>query len=227
MDGHKRPFGSRKCITGYVSLVAVGGYHLEELHNVGVEDVMVLVPEMCHQATLRIFSMSYTLTFKESVAVVEASKIMVSIVESDRVVSGKLRNGFYGGKAEYTSSTAAKLKAYGGEYVKRDFVPIYVAIGMIALSTGLGLHTAWQELRNSPAVSVRKKRRETVAEVVDPEQVAEEADNYVKKSFFRKVAHVQERTYPDHNSIREDAYACPPRLHTLKSVGVHVPPLTK
>lgn len=159
-----------------------------------------------------------------------------------------LRNGLRGGKATYTTSTVPKMKAYSpaaGDYgyihqqqqqqrekssklAKQDFVPVCVAIGMIALSTTLGLYTAWQQLRNSPTVRVKKQRRETLPEVVDPEHVVEEADKYFKNSFFRKVAHVQERSYPDHNQIpnpiRRDAYAYPPRVETLKSVGVDVDP---
>ncbi|KAK7358729.1 hypothetical protein VNO77_00667 [Canavalia gladiata] len=153
-----------------------------------------------------------------------------------------LSNGFRGGKASYATSTMAKMKAYApaadygyghqhyqqhgktSKSAKQDFIPIYVAIGMIALSTGLGIHTAWQQLRNSPTVRVKKQRRETLPEVVDPDHVAEEADKFLKKSFFRKMAHVQERSYPDHhqipNPVRKDAYAYPPRVHTLKSVGV-------
>ncbi|XP_061369893.1 uncharacterized protein LOC133312667 [Gastrolobium bilobum] len=154
-----------------------------------------------------------------------------------------LRNGLQReGKAAYTTSTVPKMKAYApatdygyvhnqhqqrgksSKSAKGDFVPVYVAIGMIALSTGLGLHTAWQHLRNSPTVRVKKQRRETLPEVVEPEHVVEEADRFMKKSFFRKVAHVQERSYPDQHQIpdptRKDAYAYRPRVETLKSVGV-------
>ncbi|CAJ1937645.1 unnamed protein product [Sphenostylis stenocarpa] len=146
------------------------------------------------------------------------------------------KNGV-GSKAAYTTSTPPKMKAYAapsdyrhvnqhhGKSAKQDFVPVYVAIGMIALSTGLGLHTAWQQLRNSPTVRVKKQRRETLPEVVEPEYVAEEAEKFMKKSFFRKVAHVQERSYPDHhhipNPILKDAYAHTPRIESLKSVGVN------
>ncbi|RDX81862.1 Pentatricopeptide repeat-containing protein, partial [Mucuna pruriens] len=152
-----------------------------------------------------------------------------------------LRSGYGGGRAAYTSSTVPKMKAhapgadYGyvhhgyrqqhGKSAKQDFVPVYVAIGLIAMSTGLGLHTAWQQLRNSPTVRVKKERRETLPEVVEPEHVAEETHKYMKNSFFRKVAHVQDRSYPDHhhipNPIGKDAYAYTPRLETLSSVGVH------
>lgn len=146
-----------------------------------------------------------------------------------------LKNGV-GGKAAFATSTAPKMKAYAapadygrvsqqkGKSTKQDFVAVYVAIGMITLSTGLGLHTAWQHLRNSPEVHVKKKRRETLPEVVEPEHVAEESEKFIKNSFFRKVAHVQDRIYPDHhdipNAVPKDAYAHRPRLETLKSVGV-------
>ncbi|ESW31937.1 hypothetical protein PHAVU_002G280400 [Phaseolus vulgaris] len=146
-----------------------------------------------------------------------------------------LKNGV-GGRAAYTTSTAPKMKAYAasadygranqqkGKSSKQDFVAVYVAIGMITLSTGLGLHTAWQQLRNSPTVHVKKQRRETLPEVVEPDHVAEETEKFIKQSFFRKVAHVQDRIYPDHhhipNSAAKDTYTHTPRLETLKSVGV-------
>jgi hypothetical protein len=154
-----------------------------------------------------------------------------------------LKNGFGGGsKSSYTTSTLPKMKAYAptsdygyihqrqhhgkpsSKSAKQDFVPVYVAVGMIALSTMLGLHTAMQHLRNNPTVRVKKQRRETVPEVVEPEHVMEESDKFFKNSFFRKVAHVQERSYPDHNqvpdSINRDVFAYKPRAETLKSVGV-------
>ncbi|KAI5383914.1 uncharacterized protein LOC127106246 [Lathyrus oleraceus] len=154
-----------------------------------------------------------------------------------------LKNGFGRGKAAYTTSTVPKMKAYAppaSDYVsnihkqqhgkqssksaKQDFVPVYVAVGMIALSSMLGLHTAWQHLRNNPSVRVKKQGRESVPEVVEPEHVMEESDKLYKNSFFRKVAHVQERSYPDHSqvpsSINKDVFAHQPRVETLKSVGV-------
>lgn len=145
-----------------------------------------------------------------------------------------LRNGLGEGKAAYTTSTIPKMKAYApaadygyvhhgqhqkhGKSAKGDFVAVYVAIGMISLSTGLGLHTAWQQLRNSPGVHVKKQRRETLPEVVEPDHVIEEADKFLKKSFFRKVAHVQDRSYLD--PIRRDAFAYTPRAETLQSIGI-------
>jgi len=147
-----------------------------------------------------------------------------------------LKNGVGGNKAAYATATAPKMKAYAAsaDYgrlnqqkrnsTKQDFVAVYVAIGMITTAMGLGLHTAWQQLRNSPTVRVKKQRRETLPEVVEPEHVAEETEKFIKHSFFRKVAHVQERSYPDHhhipNPVSKDAYAHTPRLETLKSVGI-------
>lgn len=137
-----------------------------------------------------------------------------------------------------TTSTTPKMKAYApaADYgyaghrqperkqMKGDFVAVYVAVGMIALSTGLGLHTAWHQLRTSPTVRVKKQRRETLPEVVEPEHVAEETDKFIKGSFFRKVAHVQDKNNPAKHvipdPIRSDAFASPAKIETLKSVGV-------
>ncbi|KAL3570049.1 hypothetical protein D5086_027298 [Populus alba] len=144
------------------------------------------------------------------------------------------------GTATYATSTPPKLKSYaetadqfGHQYhqeskhskkVRGDFVPVYVAIGMITVSISLGLYTAKQQVLCAPNVRVRKKTRETVPEVVDPDKVVDEADKFIRKSFFRKVAHVQEF---DHNGLqylpdpsRKDVFAQKPRAETLKDVGI-------
>ncbi|XP_057995923.1 uncharacterized protein LOC131175501 [Hevea brasiliensis] len=104
-----------------------------------------------------------------------------------------------------------------------EFVPVYVALGMIFLSTTLGLHTAKQQLMYSPSVRVKKKLRETIPEVVYSDKVVDEANKFIEKSFFRKAARVQEfesglQYIPD--PIRKDIYAHSPRAETLKSIGI-------
>ncbi|KAJ8752589.1 hypothetical protein K2173_005478 [Erythroxylum novogranatense] len=138
----------------------------------------------------------------------------------------------------YATSTTPKLKAYAPSpsaelgpsqqrkfgRQKGEFVPVYVAIGMIILSTSLGLFTAKHQMMHSPGVRVKKKTRETIPELVDPDRVMDEADRFVKKSFFRKVGHVQEfdtgfRSTPNPN--HKDAFAHgKPKAETLKSIGV-------
>ncbi|KAK3015746.1 hypothetical protein RJ639_007873 [Escallonia herrerae] len=76
--------------------------------------------------------------------------------------------------------------------LKGDLVPVCVAVGMIVVSTSLGLYTAMHQLRRAPDVLVRKSRRETLLEVVEPEHVVDEAEKFITKSFFRKVGHVQD-----------------------------------
>ncbi|MCD7458471.1 hypothetical protein HAX54_038346 [Datura stramonium] len=110
--------------------------------------------------------------------------------------------------------------------VKGDFVPVYVALGLIALSAGFGVQTAMHQLKRAPNVSVKKSRRETIPEVTEPEEVVDDADKFIKKSFFRKVAHVQDfdnqSVMPD--PIRGDVLAREPHSETLKSVGVNPNP---
>ncbi|KAI9086507.1 hypothetical protein K1719_031591 [Acacia pycnantha] len=53
---------------------------------------------------------------------------------------------------------------------KGDYLPVFIAIGMIVLSVGFGLHKAWHQLRTSQTVRVKKQRRETLPEVVEPKQ---------------------------------------------------------
>ncbi|KAK4264599.1 hypothetical protein QN277_025752 [Acacia crassicarpa] len=146
-----------------------------------------------------------------------------------------------GGIRRLTTSTTPKTKAYApagdcgyGHHhgqqqgrklaasAKGDYVPVCVAIGMIMLSAGFGLHTAWHQLRTSPTVRVKKQRRETLPEVVEPEHVAEESEKFLRGSFFRKVAHILDKKYPEvmPDPIRNDAFAVPAKIETLKSVGV-------
>ncbi|KAK4395453.1 hypothetical protein Sango_1699600 [Sesamum angolense] len=122
------------------------------------------------------------------------------------------------GSSSFTTSTSPKLKPYaptadhylpspspGGIKSKRfmTFVCITQATerrfragvccgGMIALQVSFGAYTVYHQLRRNPQVHLKKSRRETIPEVVEPEQVAEEAEKYVKQSFFRKVAHIQD-----------------------------------
>lgn len=93
--------------------------------------------------------------------------------------------------------------------VKAQFMPVYVAIGMITLSVGFGAFTVVHQLKRAPNVFVKKSRRETLPELVEPERVAEDSDKFVKGSFFRKVAHVQDMDHQGviSDPIRGDVYA--------------------
>ncbi|XP_022756122.1 uncharacterized protein LOC111303886 [Durio zibethinus] len=139
-------------------------------------------------------------------------------------------------KAIYATSTPPKLKSYAPaadfgytqdakppKKVRADFLPVYVAKGTITLSTTLGLHTALQQLKNSPQVRETKKLRETLPEVEEPDRVLDEADRFTKQSFFRIIAHVQENNddYAIHDTTRGDIFAHRPmpRPETLKPIG--------
>ncbi|KAL8042853.1 hypothetical protein ABFX02_09G079100 [Erythranthe guttata] len=152
----------------------------------------------------------------------------------------KLEAGNY---SSFTTLTSPKMKPYsptadnfvpspgGGGGIKSKlpkggFAPVFVAVGMIALSASFGVYTAAHQLRRNPSVSVRKSRRETIPEVVEPEHVAEEAEKFLKQSFFRKVAHVQDfdRQEVMSDPIRGDVFSRPVRVETLKDVGVEPKP---
>ncbi|CAG7911774.1 unnamed protein product, partial [Brassica rapa] len=136
----------------------------------------------------------------------------------------------------YATASTSKSKAYsptaeyGGQRraattttgTKGDFTPVYVSIGMISLSVSFGLYTAYLHLHENPSVRVNKKTRETVPEVEDPDRVINEADRLANRSWFRKLAHVQEFDKQDviPDPIRKDQFAHKPRAVTLKDVGV-------
>ncbi|VVB13564.1 unnamed protein product, partial [Arabis nemorensis] len=119
----------------------------------------------------------------------------------------------YGGQRPSTTTTAS---------TKGDFIPVYVSIGMISLSVSFGLYTAYHHLHENPSVRVKKKTREIVPEVEDPDKVLNEADRFANRSWFRKIAHVQEFDKQDviDDPIRKDQFAHKPRALTLKDVGV-------
>jgi len=77
-----------------------------------------------------------------------------------------------------------------------DYVPVYAALGMIALSAALGLHAIKHHFVHDPGVHVKKSRRESLPEVTEPDYVAQESTDFIRKSFFRKVAHIQEFKTP-------------------------------
>ncbi|KAJ0988717.1 hypothetical protein J5N97_007073 [Dioscorea zingiberensis] len=101
---------------------------------------------------------------------------------------------------------------------RKDFVPVYVALGMIVLSVSFGLHTAKQHVLYDPSVRVHKKRRETIPELVEPDRVINESDRLVNKSLFRRVAHLQDAGITD--PTRGETINRPRRAVTLKEVGV-------
>ena len=107
--------------------------------------------------------------------------------------------------------------------LKGEYAPVYVALGLIGLSAGIGLYTVKHQLMHAPNVSVSKRRRETVAEVAEPERVIHEANDFFNHSFFRSLAHVQDpaRNYVVKDHTRADVFANPTtKALTLKDVGV-------
>lgn len=67
-----------------------------------------------------------------------------------------------------------------------------VSAGMIALSASFGLYTVWHQLGEAPNVFLKKSRRESLPEVEEPDRVAADAERFIKQSFFRKIAHMQD-----------------------------------
>ncbi|XP_076911497.1 uncharacterized protein LOC143569491 [Bidens hawaiensis] len=125
------------------------------------------------------------------------------------------------GSPTFATSASPKTKSLKGAYT-----PVYISLGLILMAVSIGAFTATHQLKRSPNVSVKKSKRESLSEVEEPEKVAEESNDFIKKSFFRKIAHVQDadrqEIMPD--QIRGDTYAKheKPSTESLKSVGVDV-----
>ncbi|CAN1133350.1 hypothetical protein LINPERPRIM_LOCUS30597 [Linum perenne] len=100
---------------------------------------------------------------------------------------GAVEFGQHSTQQQAGGASTGKKKRFGG-----DFMPVYVALGMITLAVTIGVYTVKHQIMHAPNVRMKKKERGTMPEVVDPERVAGEGDKFVKDSFFRKVANVQE-----------------------------------
>ncbi|XP_074556193.1 uncharacterized protein LOC141812004 [Curcuma longa] len=137
------------------------------------------------------------------------------------------------GVRPFTTLTQSKLPPVASPSVKHlvfseskrrkaEFVPVYVALGLIATSTSLGLHMAMQQLRHAPNVLVSKKKRETLPEVVDPDWAVAKAERFISGSIFRRVAQLQ-----DFDAVRagisdptREETNAKEHVVTLKTVGV-------
>ncbi|KAL5700549.1 hypothetical protein ACHQM5_025976 [Ranunculus cassubicifolius] len=104
--------------------------------------------------------------------------------------------------------------------IKGEFVPMYAAMGSIVLALSFVFITAKQQLAYSPSVHLSKKKRGSFPEFSDPDYAIDESDKFIKKSFFRKVAHLQDVDSPIPNPIRGDLRSRSNQTESLKSVGV-------
>ncbi|KAF6143605.1 hypothetical protein GIB67_012404 [Kingdonia uniflora] len=132
-----------------------------------------------------------------------------------------------GGTRMIATSTTPKMKPFAAtadahvqpRIVKAEFAPVYVGLGMVLLALSFAGHTAKQQLQYSPGVQVSKNRRETLPEVEDPDHVINDANNFINKNFFRKMARIQDFNR-GHDPSRGDVFSSPRKVETLMSVGV-------
>ncbi|CAA0827533.1 Unknown protein [Striga hermonthica] len=145
------------------------------------------------------------------------------------------------GSSKFTTLGAPKMSAYAPtadhslasaegfktkSKMRGEFMAVYVLLGFIALQMGFGVFTVFHQMARAPNVALKKSRRETIPEVVEPERVAEDGEKFIKQSFFRKIAHIQDfdRQEIMDDPIRGDVFARPVRVESLKDVGVEVKP---
>ncbi|XP_047955935.1 uncharacterized protein LOC125201739 [Salvia hispanica] len=128
------------------------------------------------------------------------------------------------------SGTAEKLGAAGREpakmgmlkKIKKKLGPSYSAIGMlggcIVMAILMAGHTGTQHVVRSPIVHVSKTNRGSMPEVDNPDAYIRAGDNFINKSFFRKVGHLQETQYGDSGAA--NIYTRSRESDTLSTVGV-------
>ncbi|XP_047938991.1 uncharacterized protein LOC125186626 [Salvia hispanica] len=125
------------------------------------------------------------------------------------------------------SGTARKV---GGEPVKMGMLkkiktslghslyPIGMIGGCVVMAIMIGVHTATQHFVRSPIVHVTKTNRGSMPEVDNPDAYIRSGDNFVNKSFLRKVGHLQETQYGDSGGA--NIYTRSRETDTLRTVGV-------
>ncbi|KAK8938376.1 hypothetical protein KSP39_PZI011391 [Platanthera zijinensis] len=113
-----------------------------------------------------------------------------------RLLTFRGPHAYRGSNRSVATGAAAAAEAGGGMKTKAgnnlDMVGVFIPLGIVVTALTLGAYTAKGQLVHSPSVRVNKKRRGTVAEVDEPDHVADEGSRYVNRSFFRKVAHIQD-----------------------------------
>ncbi|KAL4599820.1 hypothetical protein ACB092_11G154700 [Castanea dentata] len=134
-----------------------------------------------------------------------------------------------GGNRSFATSTAPKFAptvdaAHADDSLisrlglKFELAPLYVLLGMVGVGVTIGIHTMKQQLMHSPTVRVNKKRRVSVPEVEDPEAIINNSDKFVRHSFLRKVAHIQDHKPVLPDASRTNPYTRPRTAETLKTV---------
>ncbi|ONK58646.1 uncharacterized protein A4U43_C09F15190 [Asparagus officinalis] len=106
-----------------------------------------------------------------------------------------------------------------------DMIPIYAIWGFVALVGLFGVHTVKQQIVHSPTVSFSKKRREEMPVVSEPDWALSESEKLIKKSFFRRLAHIQidgdrVKSGVSSDPTRANPFSGPKSAESLKSVGV-------
>ncbi|XP_010553498.1 PREDICTED: uncharacterized protein LOC104823574 [Tarenaya hassleriana] len=130
-------------------------------------------------------------------------------------------NQLAGGRRFATAVTGNAKSAYNKFSVTGEFAPIAVVGGLTFIAVAMAGHSCKQQLAHSPTVSARKRRREAMAEVDDPDRVIESADKFITKSWLRKIGQIQDKSKAVlSDPTRPDPYTTPRNAETLKSVGV-------
>lgn len=126
------------------------------------------------------------------------------------------------GSHEGAAAASGTLRA-----LKPDFIPVYTLLGMCILAVVLGSINMKQQLLHSPNVVVDKKKRKTIPELKYPDDVVKKSEDFVNKSFFRRVAGITKKDseYPklmpwtlQHRKEKSGETQIP--VDTLKSVGI-------
>ena len=74
-----------------------------------------------------------------------------------------------------------------------EYAPVYIVMGFVTLAAGIGIHSVKQQLLHSPGVSLKKTRRGSMSEADNPDLATTNAQNFLNKSFLRKIARIQQQ----------------------------------
>ncbi|XP_057788429.1 uncharacterized protein LOC131005443 [Salvia miltiorrhiza] len=98
-------------------------------------------------------------------------------------------------------------------------VPVGILGGAVVMALMIGVHTVTQHFVRSPLVHVTKQNRGSMPEVDQPDASIRSGDNFVNKSFLRKVAHLQDKQYGE-EKLPINIYTRSREADTLQTVGV-------
>ncbi|KAJ4825923.1 hypothetical protein Tsubulata_006262 [Turnera subulata] len=87
------------------------------------------------------------------------------------------------------------------KYFTGDMAPTAVIGGLLVVVLYIGVHSLKQQMLHHPSVHLTKKRRGSLAEVEQPDDLVENTGKFFNNSILRKLGNIKEKDPSHHADI--------------------------